>query len=172
MEKPDMESFLPGESLGSCSHHRSYHQKLEQGALRTTYVKPLQGKTFWNVIAGNSYDCWGCPLWAYCRQGTQGRPACSLHGPGDGCCLCGMVQLLNAVQLLQGCPSCTSKPHTSQDWAFIIKPCFWEENLFWGNERITAQLLICHDCILHCVDCWLELSYCALCGVDVIRTRF
>lgn len=57
-----------------------------------------------------------------------------------------------------------------QDSTFIVKPCCQEENSFWGNERITTELLICHDPILHWGDCWLQLGYCALCGIDVIRT--
>lgn len=171
MEKPETELSLPGESLGSCSLQCRYHQELQQGALRTTFMKSLQGKTFWNVITGSSYDCRGCSLRAPCSQGTCRSPACSLRRPGDGCCPCGTARPPSAEQPSQGCPSCAPKPCTSQDWTFIVKPCCQEENLFWGNERITTQLLICHDPVLHWGDCWLELSYCALRGVDVIRTR-
>lgn len=78
---------------------------------------------------------------------------------------------LTAAQPSQGCLSCAPKPCTSQGWTVIFKPCCQEGNFFWGNERITTQLLICHDPVLHWGDCWLELSYCALCGVDVIRAR-
>lgn len=152
MEKPDVEPSLPGASLGSYSLQCSHHQQLQQGASRMTFMKPLQGKTFWNVTTGSSSGCRGCS-----PQAPQGRFS---------------VQPWNSEQPLQGCLSCAPKPCTSQDWTFIFKPCCQEGNLFWGNERITTQLLICHDPVLHQGDCWLELSYCALCGVDVIRTRF
>lgn len=74
MEKPDMEPSLPGESLGFYSLQRSHHQQLQQGASRMTFMKPLQGKTFWNVTTGSSSGCRGCSPRA--PQGSAARSRC------------------------------------------------------------------------------------------------
>lgn len=114
------------------------------GGSRMMFMSPLQGDTCWNVTTGSSSGCRGC---------FPRAP----HTPSL------FLVWVRAAVAEQDCLSCAPKPWSGQDWTFVVKPCCQEGHLFWGNERITTQLLICHDPVLHggdC-DCRLELSYCA-----------
>lgn len=148
MEAPNAESSLP-EPHCPCSLQHGHSQQLQQGAGRM-FMKPLQGKALWNV-AGCSCSWWG--MW---------RARCCLHGT---------AQPPTATQPPQGCWTSVPRLRMGQDWTPIHKPCCWKKKIFWGNERITTQLPVCHGAVLRWGDCRLELSSSALCWGDAIRPQ-